>query len=484
MRFSKLLAVFFSSCVFSFGGIDRFLNDAIIELENPQVIKTQERGYFWGGGIRIRTPNMTVTPFVIKMPRLDAGCSGLDLVFGGFSFLNFEYLVQFLERTLQAAPAFAFSMALNALCDSCESILMKLNNLANQINSMSFSSCQLAKLIGYKVGKWAGEVLKENVVSGIGDSWLEEVNKKLDSFSALFSDFQQHLSFGGCTGQCLIQKLYDSNPNNSFVVKVLRETYFNEDDYIYMARALFGDMVVYRKPGAKDDEGFTIRLYAPELQAKEIEEFVKSMIYGTGVGGGGGGGIACADSFEFQSFDISSDGNRSRIKRTSSTFCGLIRSRLQGILEKFKNRTPLSDDEVQFLAAFRIPAYRILNILSIEPSLMESIANDMVNLLGADLTYAFLSSLGKELNRYLVALESDDYARNTIVGKDEIKEMKNNINLALTTTYNYVVREYSLFNEKIKNLNEWKMLEARIMAAYASHPVVGAYLFTKVLPGF
>ena len=476
----KLLVGVFLLQSFSFGGISQFLNDAIIELENPKALETQERHYYWGGGIRIRTPNMNVTPLILRVPRIDAGCAGLDIVFGGFSFLNFEYLVQFLERTLQAAPAFAFSMALNALCDSCESILNKLNALANQINSMNLNSCQAAQLIGSKIGQWAGSILREDVEQGKNESWLNAIDEKLKSFQGLLNSWIQNLGNSGCNdANCILNKIFDPNDSTATLVKKsLRNTYFSDSEYVYMARALFGDLKVFKPQGTSDEEGFVVKAYAPTIQYGSVRNFIKNMIYGTETGGD-----FCGDTFQYTSFEVDANGQEARGNYSSETFCSVVKNRLESIVNKLKSRTPLSDDEKAFLAAFNIPAYRILNVTSVEPALLEAIANDLVGLLGAELAYSFLSELAKELDRVFSVILADRESQK-LVDEEAIKEMKENINLALQEAYRYVVDEYRKFNDKIRNLNEWKMLEARILATYASHPIVGAYMFSKILPSF
>lgn len=481
-NFSKkivIVSLFLSSI--SFSGISQFLNDAIIELENPKAIETQERHYYWGGGIRLRTPNMNVTPLILRAPRIDAGCAGLDIVFGGFSFLNFEYLVQFLERTLQAAPAFAFSMALNALCDSCESILNKLNALANQINSMNLNSCQAAQFIGSKIGQWAGSILMEDVQAGKDDSWLNAIKGKLGSFNSLLSSWLQNLGISGCSNEdCIIKTIFDPNDKTStFIKKTLRNTYFSNSEYVYIARALFGDLKIFKPQNSDDEHGFVVKAYSPTIQYGSIRNFVKNMIYGTETGEN-----SCKNTtFQFTSFEIDSNGRETRGNYTSDTFCGVVNSRLTSIAHKLKNRIPLSDNEKAFLAAFRVPAYRILNVTSIEPALFDAIMNDLIKLLGAELAYTFLSELAKEINRPLSVILADNESQK-ILDKEVVKEMKQNINMALQETYRYVVDEYNNFNNKIRALNEWKRLEARILATYASHPIVGAYMFSKILPSF
>ena len=89
--------------------------DAITTLA-PKAYQTQERGYFIGGSASIRVPNEYIQPFSLTPPQIRAGCGGIDIVMGGFSYLGFDYLVQKLQSILQEAPAFAFQLALHTLC--------------------------------------------------------------------------------------------------------------------------------------------------------------------------------------------------------------------------------------------------------------------------------------------------------------------------------------------------------------------------------
>ena len=93
--------------------------DTSITTENAGYYKTQSRGYYTIGSARVRWGGLgTVHPFNMQAPSINVGCSGIDMVFGGFSYLNFEYLVEKLKKISAAAPAFAFKMALSTLCKS------------------------------------------------------------------------------------------------------------------------------------------------------------------------------------------------------------------------------------------------------------------------------------------------------------------------------------------------------------------------------
>ena len=81
----------------------------------PHAYQGQQRGYVMGESMSVRIPQETIAPFSFTPPSLRAGCGGIDIVTGGFSYLNFQYLVKKLQSILQTAPAFAFQLALGVL---------------------------------------------------------------------------------------------------------------------------------------------------------------------------------------------------------------------------------------------------------------------------------------------------------------------------------------------------------------------------------
>ena len=85
----------------------------------PDYFAGQKRGYYSGGSFSARWPNNATYPVTVEPPRIRSGCGGIDIFLGGFSFLNFEYLVQKLQRILMSGGAVAFDLALKTLFEPC-----------------------------------------------------------------------------------------------------------------------------------------------------------------------------------------------------------------------------------------------------------------------------------------------------------------------------------------------------------------------------
>lgn len=105
----------------------------------------QKRGYYSAGSFSARWPNQQDYLVTVQPPRLSGGCGGIDLFAGGLSFMNFDYLVEKLQRVLQNGGVVAFELALNTLCPECVNVINNVENMANSLNSMQLDECGAAK---------------------------------------------------------------------------------------------------------------------------------------------------------------------------------------------------------------------------------------------------------------------------------------------------------------------------------------------------
>ncbi len=114
---------------------------------SPGYFEGQKRGYFTAGGLQARWRMSTDNPVSVSMPRIRAGCGGVDLFMGGVSFLDPEFLVDKFQRIIQAAPALAFDMAMKEMCKECSESMSKLEAATNWLNNLQLNDCAISKRI-------------------------------------------------------------------------------------------------------------------------------------------------------------------------------------------------------------------------------------------------------------------------------------------------------------------------------------------------
>ncbi len=245
-----LSVLFLSITTVQAGDMLQFMEDTMKSLSTlkPQTYKGQERDYFVGGSASIKFPNENIQPFSFTPPQLKAGCGGIDIIMGGFSYLNFDYLVQKLQQILQVAPAFAFELALGTLCKDCKNILDSLDNLANQINQMNLNQCQTAKALAGFVGQRFGWTTGHGQSKGECDSWFSCAAKNIENATQSINKWIKKYS-----------DIYDGKDVKatfSFRPSLLHNAFEKAGAYTYLepfVRALVGD---YNEVKAADENTY------------------------------------------------------------------------------------------------------------------------------------------------------------------------------------------------------------------------------------
>lgn len=116
-----------------------------VNVTAPQAIASQSVVGYSGGGMSWRVPNKNFQPIAITPPSISAGCGGIDLYLGSYSFPNKDAFVQALRNYGQAAVGYFFQLALKTMAPEIESTLAEINSIAQMVNSQSMSSCAAAK---------------------------------------------------------------------------------------------------------------------------------------------------------------------------------------------------------------------------------------------------------------------------------------------------------------------------------------------------
>ena len=148
---------------------------------SPGIWDTQRRGVFTGG--QYSSKNKIVSENIVGFvpPSFEAGCGGIDLFGGSFSFINADQFVQLMRGVASNAAGYAFQLALGAMCQDCAAIIENLQKKIQELNQFFGNSCQLAQgivndTLGATLKKQENEASKISFTKGIGDifqSWTQ-----------------------------------------------------------------------------------------------------------------------------------------------------------------------------------------------------------------------------------------------------------------------------------------------------------------------
>ena len=123
---------------------------------SPTAVQGQEANYFSGGSLFLRNPVKNIQPIQLQAPSLNAGCGGIDMFGGAFSFINSDQIVNFGKSMLQASPGVAFNLAMQAYAPTLSNDFETFQNYMNQMNNFNLNSCTADYAVAGAVTKALG----------------------------------------------------------------------------------------------------------------------------------------------------------------------------------------------------------------------------------------------------------------------------------------------------------------------------------------
>ncbi|MBZ0096044.1 MAG: conjugal transfer protein TraH [Sulfuricella sp.] len=153
---------------------------AASNVTSPQAIASQSVVGYSGGGLTWRVPNKNFQPISISPPSLKAGCGGIDMYLGAYSFPNKEAFVQALRNFGQASVGYFFELALRSMAPEIAVTLEVINDLAQRVNQFSMNSCAAAKK---GVDSIAGDFMKANARDASG--YARSIGEYVDEADAM-----------------------------------------------------------------------------------------------------------------------------------------------------------------------------------------------------------------------------------------------------------------------------------------------------------
>ncbi len=150
MKIVPMMLLLLSTTEVAFGGIlaqqtDRIFDEMLLNKTSSGFYKSSRRGVLAGGSVVQRNRIMDVQLISFAPPHINAGCGGIDLFAGSFSYINSQQLVQLMRSIAANATGYAFALALGEMSPEILSIIQWLQGVMNRLNLAQANSCQLAQ---------------------------------------------------------------------------------------------------------------------------------------------------------------------------------------------------------------------------------------------------------------------------------------------------------------------------------------------------
>lgn len=370
-------------------------------VSGPQALKGQTGTTFAGGSLYMRAPQRNYNLFNLAPPSIKAGCGGIDLFAGAFSFLNAEQLTALLQNLANNAIGVAFQLAIESISPELAGLLKWAQDQASKLNNFNLNSCQLAT--GLVTAAWPDKEASQRYAAKAG---LDPAyNFSSDSWKSRWNLFTQPPATTNAQTNAQVnadsrnkERLADVN----VVWQALNRINISDSEMKEMMMSLVGTVIIRRNK--TDDSKPDIQFRGPP-QKLAFKDFIGDPASGTTT-------IRIMKCTDYECLNPG-EGNTNAL-----SFAKYSRDKLQGIVAKINARTPqsLTADEYKFLQGTFVPVWKIVTMGG---GISESLVDSMSQLIAMDLAFSFFNEVSKELQKALYNSKSTDSS----VNKEQLEKM-------------------------------------------------------------
>jgi conjugative transfer pilus assembly protein TraH len=377
-----------------------------VNVTRPLTYEGQRAGFVSLGSVQVRTRTRNTQMANIQLPSVRAGCGGIDLFGGSFSFLSREELIQLMEVIMQNAAGFAFELALESMSPAVQETVSKLRDLAQQVNAMNINSCE------------AGQALASTLWPKI-DGASQHVCATIGAYQGLFADRaagKHDCGTGGRQNDTLARandELIEQVPVDiNYAWEAIRKNPFlsSDENLAEFFMTLTGTIIT--TAGANDNEGPRHNPVPPRAAS---EDMVRALVEG-----GTAQVLRCDDD------DCLAPTLLPMTITTANSLYQRVSDTIGGIKDALEDGDEtLSDEAVALLGMTSVPVLDMLVTgMSYQHVFVESEIQAMAEVVAVDLAMVYIDQALQEMNATAGRLST--FGDITFEFQDQIAETQNN----------------------------------------------------------
>lgn len=415
--------------------------------------KDQSAGFYTGGSLFARNTVHTAQLASLRLPDYRAGCGGIDMHFGAFSFISGEELVKALRTLGSNMGSYALLLALETMSSQVKNIITELNDLAQKVNQSNINSCEFsATTLGALLPQ--AEVGNRQLCTMIGS----------DSRYGGFSDYAAARQ--GCGAGGKRDSVLDAGKNDPRFAKMLGSEFnlawnaIQENAFLSQDKKLAeffmsisGTIISTKRPGG----GYMLRT-RPSLADRD--SFLNALLYGGKVKI-----FECADSSDNKCLKVVDE----EITITSENcFVSRVKTFLQSIQNKIYEDEELTQAEKDFLNSTRLPFYKIINVSTAYRRGSSPVDLIDYSELGAiDILFQYLSEILDLVN------ESAAHIRSTQIDDTQIRKFQKELNVARQRVVQKRMGSFKQVEQIISITKKTELLEKMLAAKLSTMSETG-----------
>lgn len=387
--------------------------------------QSQEGGYYSGGSLFLRAPSRDLQLMHVQLPSMKAGCGGIDLFTGGFSYISSNQLTDFAKNIMTNAPPYAFQLAMETYAPQLNAIFSKLQYWAQEMNQNNLTSCEAAQsLVG---GLWSKHTEAQRQI-------CEDLSIQNNAFSD-WAASRQGCGHSGQGDSTLVneaqtdegKKIITRNVNIVWQALMQNDFLQKDTDLAQFFMSLSGTIIF-------DDTGSP----APYPSLIGNNDILKSLM------NGGNATIYACDSVAVnQCLHLST---QSMSIDPSNALTAKVNALLLDIENKYVNDQPLTLEEKGFLNSTSIPVLKFIEV-SLESGNEINTQND-AQMIAQDLLCQYLEGIIDLVKQSLSYSSHFGFAQKKIMdglakAASQVQEMKSDI-------YQKIQAQTALINQSIE----------------------------------
>ncbi|GAN14676.1 conjugal transfer pilus assembly protein TraH [Sphingomonas paucimobilis NBRC 13935] len=326
-----------------------FFNDAggAANVTGPTAFQGQSAGYYSLGNVWTRFPQKSVSPFNLQLPSARAGCGGIDLFSGSFSFINASEIVAMLKATANNALGFAFKLAIDSVSPEIGKVMDEFSQKAQLLNQMNISSCETAQaLVG---GIWPQmETTRSTICEAVGNS------------QGVFSDWaasrqgcnnggQRDATLAGNTDPAMKEQII-GDPHNYTWEALKKSSKFGAFDQAFSEYVMTLVGTIVTTPPTGSEHGPKVVIYGPAEEA-----VVTALLDGTA-------NAPAVKILKCNNDPCTDVSDQTLNVPASSALRPRIATMIKSMSSKIRSDTALDAAEKQLLNMATVPIYKILAV--------------------------------------------------------------------------------------------------------------------------
>lgn len=308
----------------------------------------QSAGLYTGGQLFARNEVRRMNLANVQLPSYRAGCGGIDMYMGGFSFIDTDEFVNLLEAVGNNAVGFAWMLAMDTVSPAISGVTKDMQATIDKINQFNINSCEAAAaLVGSAWPKT--DESQRAICANVGVS------------SGAFSDMAA--SRLGCGAEGQRAKIMEQNKDGEYKALIVSNTniawqaikenkwLISDPELAQLFMSMTGTIIIKTPTNDKD---------RPEYITKppiiEDNSLAKALLYGSNTD-------AQINIYKCMDNEDCVDIDPERKPITiNKGFVQRVEDIIDSITTNIVLDLPLEPHEISFLNSTSLPIYKMMNV--------------------------------------------------------------------------------------------------------------------------